>query len=412
MRTVKVDLGQRSYEVRIGHGLLGRLGELVRGTGVPPVSSPVRGTGILPVSSSVRRTRAQYEEAHGQDAHATGTHGRDAHATAVISDATVAKLYQDQAAESLRAAGVAVSTISFPAGEENKNIQTYAAVMDALLRSTPPIDRDCVIVALGGGVTGDLAGFVAATALRGLRLVQCPTTLLAAVDASVGGKTAVDHPCGKNLIGAFHQPSMVIIDVATLATLGAPLIRDGLAECIKHAAISDWAMLDFIERNAAAILSAQADVCEELIAANVAIKAAVVAADEREAGVRSHLNFGHTIGHAIELLAGLGKMGHGQAVALGMIAAWAIAESRGLVGSELRTQLVRVLDAVGLATKTGELDSQSVWTAMQHDKKAKGGRVRMVLPVSAGKVAIFDDIDYEETVKALLRLSNNKQSEH
>jgi 3-dehydroquinate synthetase len=207
MRTVKVDLGQRSYEVRIGHGLLGRLGELVRGTGVPPVSSPVRGTGILPVSSSVRRTRAQYEEAHGQDAHATGTHGRDAHATAVISDATVAKLYQDQAAESLRAAGVAVSTISFPAGEENKNIQTYAAVMDALLRSTPPIDRDCVIVALGGGVTGDLAGFVAATALRGLRLVQCPTTLLAAVDASVGGKTAVDHPCGKNLIGAFHQPS-------------------------------------------------------------------------------------------------------------------------------------------------------------------------------------------------------------
>jgi len=363
MRTVKVDLGERSYEVRIGQGLVSKLGRYARELG-------------------------------------------DARRAAVVSDSTVAGLYQASASESLRAVGLAVSEIQFPAGEENKNLQSYAAVMDSLLRSQPPIDRDCIIVGLGGGVTGDMAGFVAATALRGLRLVQCPTTLLSAVDASVGGKTAVDHPCGKNLIGAFHQPSLVAIDVSTLKTLPAANIRDGLAECVKHAAIRDWPMLDFIEANAPAILSADAGVMEELITANVAIKAAVVSADEREAGVRAHLNFGHTVGHAIELLAGLGAMGHGQAVALGMICACGIAQSRGLVNADLRDKITKVLQTVGLATTTGPLDGAKVWAAMLHDKKAKGGKVRMVLPVAPGKVEIFADVHEQEVQRSLQLLAS------
>jgi len=271
MRKITVDLGPRSYDVIVGAGLLAHLGATVAAL------------------------------------------GRTSHAV-VISDSTVVDLYGPQAAESLAGANLAGAFISFPAGEANKTLAVYGKLLDDLLALTPAVDRDCVIVALGGGVPGDVAGFVAATALRGLRVVQCPTTLLAAVDSSVGGKTGVDHATGKNLIGAFHQPGAVVIDVETFRTLPAGELANGLAECVKHGVIRDEPLLGFIEDNAGAIGACNGDVMEELVARNVAIKAAVVADDERETGQRAHLNFGHTIGHAIEVFVGYDKIAHGQAV--------------------------------------------------------------------------------------------------
>ena len=217
---------------------------------------------------------------------------------------------------SLQQAGFIADYIDFPAGEEHKNIRTYEVVMNSLLSLEPPIDRKSIIIALGGGVVGDLAGFVAATALRGIDFVNVPTTLLADVDAAIGGKTGIDAPTGKNLIGAFHQPRAVIIDPTVLKTLPASQMGNGLAECVKHGVIRDATLLDFIEENADKIFSFDADILTELIARNVAIKSAVVAADEREAGQRAHLNFGHTIGHAIEAAGGYGLVSHGQAVSL------------------------------------------------------------------------------------------------
>jgi 3-dehydroquinate synthase len=264
--------------------------------------------------------------------------------------------------------------------------------MDSLFALAPAIDRDSLIVALGGGVCGDLAGFVAATALRGLRWVQCPTTLLADVDASVGGKTAVDHPAGKNLVGAFHQPSAVLVDVLALGTLPARHISNGLAECVKHALIADAAALEFLEAHAADLLAAQPELMARLIAHDVAIKAAVVSADERESGVRSHLNFGHTIGHAIEITAGLDRILHGEAVSLGMLAACRLARWRGLIGEDLVERVARLLAGLNLPVRWGALDAQAIETAMLHDKKVRSGRIRFILPAGAGRVDVFEDI--------------------
>jgi 3-dehydroquinate synthase len=357
-RTVKVNLGRRSYEVRIGPGELARLGEVAAGM-------------------------------------------KAARSAVIIADATVAELYGRGALDSLDAAGVRAALIDFPPGEEHKTLVTFSRVMDELLAVSPPIDRDSLIVALGGGVTGDLAGFVAATALRGLRWLQCPTTLLADVDASVGGKTAVDHPAGKNLIGAFHQPRGVLIDVSVLKTLDARQLRTGLAECVKHGMIREATLLDFIERHAATILAAEEDVMTELIARNVAVKAAVVSADEREAGQRAHLNFGHTVGHAIETHFGLGKITHGEAVSLGMAAACRLAVQRKLTEPSVLERLESLLILLGLPVRWPDLDAKALWSIMQHDKKARAGHVRMVLPIGLGQVNIFGDIQDAEIADVL-----------
>ena len=324
-----------------------------------------------------------------------------ARAVVVIADSNVAALYGGEAARILAAAGVAPTLIAFPAGEEHKNLATYGRLMDSFFAVEPPIDRDTVVVALGGGVTGDLAGFVAATALRGLRWLQCPTTLLADVDASVGGKTAIDHPSGKNLIGAFHQPGGVLIDVRPLRTLPPVELANGLAECVKHGMIRDATLLDFIEANAKAILAAETEVLTELIARNVAIKAAVVSADEREASIREHLNFGHTIGHAIEAVVGFGGISHGQAVSLGMVAACSLAVERGLIGHAVAGRLSALLTMLGLPTRWKGLDGPAIWHAMTHDKKARGGKVRMILPTGIGAVAVFDDMASEQILAAI-----------
>jgi len=360
-QTVAVDLGERSYDVRVGAGLLDALGE---------TAAAVEGV------TSV----------------------------AVISETTVRDLYGRRATDSLTAAGVTNGLVAFPAGEANKTLATVSAVLDALFALTPPIDRSSLIVTLGGGVPGDLGGFVAATALRGLRLLQCPTTLLADVDASVGGKTGVDHPAGKNLIGAFHQPVGVLIDVTTLATLPRAELVSGLAECVKHAVIRDAELLEFLEDNADAILSLDTDVMTELIARNVAIKAGVVAADEREAGERAHLNFGHTIGHAIETFAGYGTISHGAAVSLGMAAACRIAVVRGLLEAEAAERVEELLAQLHLPVRREGLDAEEIWRIMQHDKKALGGEVRMVLPVMLGAVAVFDDITPRAVHEAVAHL--------
>ena len=361
-RTVPVDLGRRSYQVRVGAGLLAELGPAV--------------------------------------AAAAG----DATSAVVVTDSTVADLYARPAAESMEAVGP-VAVIDFPAGEANKTLATASQVLDKLFAVRPAIDRSTVIVTVGGGVVGDLGGFVAAVALRGVRFFQCPTTLLADVDVSVGGKTGVDHPAGKNLIGAFHQPVGVLIDVATLRTLPAAELSSGLAECVKHAVIRDASLLDFLEDHAADVLACRQELMAELVARNVEIKSAVVSADEREAGERAHLNFGHTIGHAVEAFAGYGGLGHGQAVALGMVAACRIAVSRGLLEQESAERVEGLLARLHLPVRRPALDAEAIWQIMLHDKKTRGGQVRMVLPVMLGAAAMFDDVTPQSVRDALEYLS-------
>lgn len=358
MQTVRVELSDRSYDVWVARAMLGRLGEIAR----------------------------------------EATAGRRA---VVVADETVAGLYARAATDSLVSAGMDTSLLTFPAGERNKTLATYSSLMDQLFALRPRIDRRTLIVALGGGVTGDIAGFIAATALRGLPWLQCPTTLLADVDASVGGKTAVDHPAGKNLIGAFHQPGGVLIDVEPLRTLPADELRGGLAECVKHGVIRDESLLDFLEANAEKILACDAEVMTELIARNVSIKAAVVADDERESGSRAHLNFGHTIGHGIEAAGGYGGLSHGQAVALGMVAECGIAVARGLLDASGAGRVKRLLQRLGLPVRRTGLDAEEVWNIMQHDKKVLGGRVRMVLPADLGSVDVYDDVTADEVAEAL-----------
>lgn len=361
-QTVHVALGPRSYDVRIGAGILAELGHFV---------------------ASLKRVRQ----------------------AVVIGDRTVFELYGQRVLDSLRKADLAASAVTFPAGEEHKTMATLSDLFDGLFSAQPAVDRDTVIVALGGGVAGDMAGLLAALALRGLRWIQCPTSLLADVDASVGGKTAVDHPAGKNLIGAFHQPNGVLIDVNTLKTLPEIERQSGLAECIKHAAIRDDSLLEFIETRAKEIADGQPDTLIELVTRNVAIKAKIVSADEKESGERAHLNFGHTAGHGIEASLGYGELTHGQAVALGMVVACRIAEEKNLVAPAWRHRLELAMRSVGLATRREGLDTDAVWNIMQHDKKNRDGKVRFVLPTAPGEVGIFDDITETQVRHALAHLA-------
>lgn len=364
-RKVRIDLGERSYDVNIASGLLAKTGESL--------------ANLAGVKQAV-----------------------------VVSDTNVAPFHAQAVLDSLATVGVAARLLTFPAGEPNKTLPTVSTVLDGLLSHSPPIDRNTVIVALGGGVVGDLAGFVAAVALRGLRFIQLPTTILAAVDSSVGGKTGVDHAAGKNLIGAFHQPAGVLCDVETLRTLPKRELCNGLAECVKHAVIRDAGLLDFLEASAAALLAGEdgalafpADAMIALIARNVEIKARVVSEDEREAGVRAHLNFGHTIGHAIETFVGYETIRHGEAVGLGMVAENALAVSRGLLAADVAGRVKNALEALGLPTRQANLNAVEVWRIMQHDKKARAGKVRLVLPKTLGDVDLYDDITENDVREAL-----------
>jgi 3-dehydroquinate synthase len=298
---------------------------------------------------------------------------------AVVTDEHVNQLYARRIAAQLADALI----FSIPAGEAAKTRETWARVTDDLLNAG--FGRDTLIVAAGGGVVGDLAGFVAATYMRGVPFVQIPTTLLSMIDASVGGKTGVDTPAGKNLVGAFHQPVLVVADPNVLATLPANHFRAGLAEALKHGVIADAA---YFERIAAARESTARDErgLTSLVAESVRIKASVVARDERESGLRKVLNFGHTIGHAIESVSNY-KLLHGEAVAIGMALEGELAERIGVAKPGTADAIRRALDSIGLPSTFPALDRSAVLAATKSDKKARAGRVEYALPSKVGSMA-------------------------
>ena len=317
-----------------------------------------------------------------------------AHRYAVVTDANVARHYLTRVRDALVAAAgdgptaaSAVHTVVIPPGEELKTREQWAAITDDLLAHG--CARDTTIVALGGGVIGDLAGFVAATYMRGVPVVQIPTTLLAMVDASVGGKTAVDTPAGKNTVGAFHPPTFVVIDPATLASLPTRELRAGLAEVIKHGVIADAAEIDAACALAPALEGGHAPQpgLEALIERSVRIKASVVAADEREHGLRKVLNFGHTVGHGVEAASSYSLL-HGEAIAIGMVAEARVAEQVGVAGVGTAEAIERAVTAVGLPSRIpGELPPERVIALMQSDKKRRRGLLEYALPERLGVMA-------------------------
>jgi 3-dehydroquinate synthase len=338
-QTLTVDLGERRYPIVIGRGLLGGNFDL----------SP-----HLPSDQCL-----------------------------VVSNETVAPLYL----EPLRAClpGVGPAAIELPDGESFKTVATVESILDELVSHRA--GRDTTVVALGGGVVGDIAGFAAACYMRGVAFVQVPTTLLAQVDSSVGGKTGVNHPGGKNLIGAFHQPRVVLIDTDTLNTLPDREFRAGLAEVIKYGAIVDPRFFEWLESNMPALLERDSEALTHAIRRSCEIKAAIVAEDEKEAGKRALLNFGHTFGHAIENTLGYGEWLHGEAVAAGMIMA---ARMSGLQQVAL-DRLVALVDAAGLPTRAPDVSAEELLRAMRLDKKVANNRLRFVLLERLGDAFVTSD---------------------
>jgi 3-dehydroquinate synthase len=295
----------------------------------------------------------------------------------LVSDTTVGPLWSERLQQGV---GAALRELRIPAGPEHKTLASWERVVDGLLRAG--VDRGTPVIAFGGGGVGDIAGFAAATTLRGLPLVQVPTTLLAMVDASVGGKTAVDHPLGRNLIGAFHQPVHVHAALETLSTLPARELRSGLAEVVKTGLVGAPELLDDLERDPAPSLA--------LVARCVAVKAAIVAADEHDRGARAVLNAGHTVGHALEAAAGPDLL-HGEAVAIGLVAEarWAVAEGV-CEDVDLPDRVAALLRASGLPTEVGDVDEERVLAAMGVDKKGRGDMLSIPLPVRAGRYVTVD----------------------
>jgi 3-dehydroquinate synthase len=307
---------------------------------------------------------------------------------AVVADRHVAELHGSRLTQLLAAADIAALLVHFPAGEWNKTRESWAEITDALLKAR--VGRDGAIIALGGGVAGDLAGFVAATYLRGIPYVQVPTTLLAMIDASVGGKTGVDVPAGKNLVGAFHQPAAVVADVELLATLPRIQLAAGMAEAIKHGLIADAGYFAALE-DAGPVLAKDLGRLEAIVTRSVEIKAAIVSADEREAGLRAVLNFGHTVGHAIEALSGF-ELLHGEATAIGMAVEARIAEDGDIAELGLADAIVPMLQRYALPTTVrGALTTDALLEVMAGDKKARSGRVRLALPRCVGQMAQSHD---------------------
>lgn len=307
----------------------------------------------------------------------------------IVTDSHVGELHLQSLENSLKSAGFETISATVPAGEQHKNLPMLLPLYDQFLSAK--IERSTPIVALGGGVVGDMTGFLAATILRGVPFVQVPTTLLAMVDASVGGKTGVDHPVGKNLIGAFHQPIAVFVDPATLATLPPRELHGGLAECIKHDLIRDGQAFSRLDSLIDRVLKLEMDALAELVAHNVAIKARVVESDPFERGERAHLNFGHTFGHAIESVSKF-SYSHGQSVALGICAAGYASQKMGYISGDDRRRIVATIARAGLPTTGLQLDPAKVAEAMAFDKKVKDGRIRLVLLEEIGRAIVRDDV--------------------
>lgn len=335
MSTVSVNLGERSYPIHLGEGLLQRVGELAR------------------------------------EHRITGKIG-------IVTNPTVAGHYLDTVRHSLAGAGYETFALPVPDGEEYKNLASLGAIYDRLVEHR--FDRSATLFALGGGVIGDLTGFAAATFLRGIDYIQLPTTLLAQVDASVGGKTAINHEHGKNLIGAFYQPRMVVIDVGTLATLPVREYVAGISEVIKYGIIEDADFFAYLERHLDQLLRLDAGVVERAIATSCRIKAAVVEEDEREEDRRAILNFGHTIGHALESFTAYERFLHGEAVAVGMIQAAVLSAHEGLCSPGELGRITELIRRAGLPWQIPEdIPLDDLVAGMEVDKKSRAGKIKFIL---------------------------------
>jgi 3-dehydroquinate synthase len=359
MHTVKVSLGDRSYDIELGTGL-DKVGERLKNLGL------------------------------GQK-------------MALVTNPTIKKLHAQRVVDSLKAAGFMVMSIEIPDGEKFKNLDWANAIYTALL--TNGFDRKSALVAFGGGVIGDLTGFAAATFMRGVPFVQVPTTLLAMVDSSVGGKTGVNHAMGKNMIGAFYQPRKVLMDLSVLKTLPKEEFLSGMAEVIKYGVIFDAGFFDFLDKNREKILSLEPEALTHIIKRSCEIKAEVVSQDEREGGLRAILNFGHTVGHAVETAENY-TMRHGYAVAIGMVYASRLAHKTGLCDSSVPERVEKLIASYGLPTSLSTLSRKPSATelldTMQIDKKAEGGKVKFVLPKKIGEVVITKEWD-EQQLRGLLQ---------
>jgi len=324
---------------------------------------------------------------------------------AVIADSTVAGLFAEQLARDVSVYRPC-HVITFPAGEWNKSIEEWSGVIDRMIAAG--IGRDGAVIALGGGVTGDLAGFAAATYLRGIPYVQVPTTLLAMIDSSIGGKTGIDTAHGKNLVGAFHQPKAVLADVSTLTGLPPLHLSSGMAEALKHGAIADADYFRWIGERQEAIRSRDAATLVELVRRSVEIKAGVVSEDERESGMRAVLNFGHTIGHAVETVGGYQSL-HGEAVAIGMVAEARLGARLGATDREVEVSLVAAAEAFNLPTRIPDYPAEDLLDVMKRDKKTRAGTVRFALPQRIGTMAQSKPEDWtieasESSILEVLRL--------
>ncbi len=359
MQTLSVALAERSYPVHVGVGLLGRADLIV---------------------PFLKRKKV-----------------------AVVTNTTVAPLFMERLAGALTREGIEAVRIVVADGEEHKDWRTLNTIFDALLEQR--CGRDTTLIALGGGVIGDLAGFAAAIYQRGLPYIQIPTTLLAQVDSSVGGKTAINHPLGKNMIGAFHQPRLVLADMDTLKTLPDRELRAGLAEVIKHGLIRDAALFGWLEANIDRLLARDPEALSHAVLRSVAIKADIVSRDERENGLRALLNFGHTFGHAIETGLGYGAWLHGEAVAAGMVMAADLSHELGYI-SEADLNRIRVLlQRAGLPTAAKGIGPERIQSLMSVDKKMKEGRIHFVLLERLGAATLRADVPPRALDHTLARLA-------
>ena len=360
--TVRVELGARSYDIQVGPGLLAGAGQAVK---------PFAG-------------------------------GRR---VVVVIDETVGDLHLDTLAASLAAAGVGGEAVVMPPGEESKSFRALEGLMDRLFEIG--IERRTLLIALGGGVIGDLVGFAAATALRGIDFVQIPTTLLAQVDSSVGGKTGINVAAGKNLVGAFHQPRLVLADVETLDTLPRRDFLAGYAEVVKYGAIDDRPFFEWLEENGPALIDGDQDLRREAVAHCCRAKARIVAEDEREGGVRALLNLGHTFGHALEGAVGYGDgLLHGEAVAIGMAQAFRLSVRLGLCPQAEADRLIAHLEAVGLPTSAqsvhgADFEVDDLIRRMGADKKVKDGKLTFILARGIGESFITQEVE-TETLQAFM----------
>ena len=358
VQQVSVDLADRSYEIRIGDGILAETPQML---------------------------------------------GPDSARFLIVTDENVQSPHAESVLSALQAAGLQGSLTCVPAGERSKSLETLASLYDDLVAMSA--SRRTTIVAVGGGVVGDLAGFLAATYARGLPFVQVPTTLLAMVDSSVGGKTGINHAKGKNLIGAFHQPKGVLVDTATLSTLPNREYRSGLAEVIKYGVILDEAFFAWLEQNVEGMIQRDPDVLSQIVARSCELKADVVREDEFETtGLRAILNYGHTFAHAFEALSGYNELLHGEAVAIGMVCASRLAERLGRISPDVTQRQVILLQQVGLPVDVPENQlrrHQEIVDCMLLDKKTVDGQLRFILPDRIGHVELVDGVDAELALECL-----------